>query len=132
MSRDTNLVQDYLHDPLVHDRISLSLASSLVDCGALILQKAVNLQIPIFIAHGQKDSIVDSSGSVELHKRVSSKNKRLAVYSGLCHEIHNRTASRAPKTPARFERMDFRAYSVKPRACGILLGLFVVLKILFA
>ena len=89
LSHDPELVQSYLHDPLVHNRVSLNLAMELVEGGNDILKKAKNLYIPSLFVHGEADPIVSSSGSKELYENISSKDKELIIYPDLYHEIHN-------------------------------------------
>ena len=89
LSHDPELIQSYLQDPLVHDRISLNLAMELAESGKTILQKAKNLHIPSLLIHGEADTIVSSTGSKELYEQLSSEDKELNIYPGLYHEVHN-------------------------------------------
>ncbi len=89
LSRDPELVKAYNADPLVHDEISFELASDLISSGKSAINRASNLKIPLLVIHGEKDSIVSVSGSTDFFERVSSKDKRIMIYPGLYHEVHN-------------------------------------------
>ena len=92
LSHDKQLIEAYLKDPLVHDRISLNLAIGLYDFKKIILSKLSKLKIPVMLIHGGGDPIVKHFGSSTIYKGISSKEKKLMIYSNLYHEIHNELA----------------------------------------
>lgn len=89
LSHDPKVIRAYIEDPLVHKRIRLALALELAENKERLLKKARGLYIPSLIIHGEEDLIVSSSGSKELYEGLPSKDKKLVIYPGLYHEIHN-------------------------------------------
>ncbi|MFB5651818.1 alpha/beta hydrolase [Leptospira wolffii] len=89
ISRDPEVVQAYVSDPLVHGKISLSMGYELFQQGAIANKKAGILRTPILILHGLADGIADPSGSLEFYNHLAYKNKRMKTYKGLYHEIMN-------------------------------------------
>lgn len=93
ISHDKSEVKKYKNDPLVHDKISIRLAVSLVDIGEEALKRARLLKIPCLITHGGSDPIADSASSSEFFHGVSSRDKTLKIYPNLYHEIYNESPS---------------------------------------
>jgi alpha-beta hydrolase superfamily lysophospholipase len=87
ISHDQKVVDDYVNDPLVHDRISVSLYHSAMSAAAFALDKASEIKIPLFLIHGSDDLLTSPEGSREL----ASKNDKiqLRIWEGGYHELHN-------------------------------------------
>ena len=88
LSRDKEVVKDYLNDPLVHNRISLKMIISLQDAAAFALNNASRLKLPLLLMHGSSDQITDPDGS----RQFSESNKNnctLKIWEGLYHEMYN-------------------------------------------
>jgi hypothetical protein len=47
------------------------------------------LSVPLLVLHGTDDRICPLAGSVMVHEAVSSADKTLRRYPGLCHEVFN-------------------------------------------
>jgi acylglycerol lipase len=45
--------------------------------------------VPLLVLHGTDDRICPLAGSVMVHEAVSSADKTLRRYPGLCHEVFN-------------------------------------------
>lgn len=90
ISRDGEVVADYLADPLVSGhKISARLAAEMMVNMELVQSQAAKITIPILLLHGEKDNLTSPEGSVFLHERVGSHEKTLKIYPGLFHEIFN-------------------------------------------
>ena len=88
ISRDKEVVKDYLNDPLIHNRISLKMIISLQDAAAFALKNASKLKLPLLLMHGSSDQITDPEGS----KQFSESNRNsftLKIWEGLYHEMYN-------------------------------------------
>lgn len=87
LSHDRKVVEDYINDPLVHDRISVGLFNSARSAAVLALEKAPGISIPVYLFHGSDDKLISPDGSREL----ASKNSKieLKLWEGGYHELHN-------------------------------------------
>lgn len=88
LSHDPDVVQAYRDDPLVHDRASLSMASSTIRATLWTMEHATEFQAPLLIIHGGDDQVTYPSGSEEFAARASG-NCTLRLWGGLYHEVHN-------------------------------------------
>lgn len=90
ISRDPQVVQDYLDDPLVHNgKATARLTVELFRCMELIERDREKIALPILVMHGSDDAMTSSEGSEVFHGAVSSRDKTLKIYQGLYHEIFN-------------------------------------------
>jgi alpha-beta hydrolase superfamily lysophospholipase len=90
ISRDPNVVADYVADPLVyHGKIQSGLMAAMVRAGSRIDRDSAAISMPLLIMHGGDDALANPDGSRRLHARVSSSDKTLRIYDGLHHEILN-------------------------------------------
>jgi acylglycerol lipase len=91
ISRDRDVVQIYVNDPLVHDKTSLGLAGAGLNAITLCFARAKELKPPLLIMHGTADKITYPEGSKEFAMLVSEVNKdvTLKLWDGLYHELHN-------------------------------------------
>ena len=91
ISRDPEVVQKYINDPLVHDKISAGLGKAMLIGIDLCFKRANEFSLPLLIMHGKDDKLVYPSGSEEFAKLASESNKdvTLKLWDGLYHEIHN-------------------------------------------
>jgi alpha-beta hydrolase superfamily lysophospholipase len=87
ISHDEAVVEDYKSDPLVHDKISLSLFNCAMSAAKYSLEHAAELQIPTLIIHGSDDLINSSAGSREFAEKSGKVQFRL--WEGGYHELHN-------------------------------------------
>lgn len=87
ISHDREVVQRYSSDPLVHDRISVSLFHNAMNAGAYVLLNATQLGIPVLMMHGSSDMICSPEGSREFTS--ASKMAELKIWDGGYHELHN-------------------------------------------
>jgi acylglycerol lipase len=89
ISHDPAVVEKYKADPLVHDKISVSLFHSAMSAGAFALGHAADLKIPLLLMHGSDDQICSPEGSREFASKTNLAE--LKIWEGGYHEIHNET-----------------------------------------
>jgi alpha-beta hydrolase superfamily lysophospholipase len=91
ISRDPEVVQKYINDPLVHDKTSLGMGRAIITAVDLCFARAREFPLPMLIMHGKDDQLVYPSGSEEFARLASEKNRdvTLKLWDGLYHEIHN-------------------------------------------
>ncbi|MBE2222263.1 MAG: alpha/beta hydrolase [Anaerolineae bacterium] len=89
ISRDSEEVQAYLDDSLVHDkgtpRLAIESQNTIVWCQ----EHADNLQIPILIIHGSADRITSPVSSREFFDKITFADKTYIDYEGGYHESLN-------------------------------------------
>lgn len=88
LCRCSKQVDKYLSDPLVHDKISVRLASGLISQGLWAIDNAKLLTNPLLLLHGESDAICLPEGSVQFAKNCGEACT-LKLYPGLYHELHN-------------------------------------------
>ena len=89
LSRDAAVVQAYVADPLVHDRISVRMYNEGAAAAAYALSHAEYLKMPVLLAHGRADRITNCEGTRTFFDHAGSIDRTLKIYDGLYHEIHN-------------------------------------------
>lgn len=90
ISRDPQVVADYMQDPLVNKgKLSARLLKELFANMQFCKEHAEKISLPILILHGGQDAMTAPAGSELLFNKVSSKDKELKIYDDLLHEILN-------------------------------------------
>ena len=90
VSRDPQVVADYLADPLVYSsKMGARLASEMLNNMTRIQENANLISLPMLLLHGGKDSLAAAEGSQFLDGHISSSDKTLTIYPDLFHEIFN-------------------------------------------
>ena len=90
VSRDPQVVADYLADPLVYNgKMGARLAAEMLANMTQIQKKAGQISLPMLLLHGEKDSLAAAEGSKFLDSHISSSDKKLIIYPELFHEIFN-------------------------------------------
>ncbi len=87
ISRDNQIVKAYMNDPLVHDKISLSLIDGAFKAADESLKNAERLKIPVLLLHGSDDQICSPEGSREFASKTGMAE--LKIWEGGFHELHN-------------------------------------------
>ncbi len=87
ISRDKKVVDKYVKDPLVHDKITSSFFVNVHFAGPYILENQSKLNVPIYLLHGKADQLTSFAASEELAK----KNTKITwkPWPNLYHEMHN-------------------------------------------
>ncbi len=88
ISRDPKVVDDYLRDPLVHDRISAALGASMLDAAKFLDTYSGQVHVPLLLLHGSADRLTDWRGTSELAERLEGP-VTFQLWEGGYHELHN-------------------------------------------
>ncbi len=94
LSRVPEVVQRYIKDPLVHNKVSLNLCFSSMDAGVWALANAGTLDIPVLLMHGDSDKITSHQATIEFSEKAKSFTW-LKIWEGLTHELHNEPEKQA-------------------------------------
>jgi alpha-beta hydrolase superfamily lysophospholipase len=87
-SPDPAVVQDMRDDPFIHHgRGTGRMGVELVSAVERVWAHADEIALPILIMHGTADKATNPRGSVELHARVSSPDKTLALIPDAGHDL---------------------------------------------
>jgi alpha-beta hydrolase superfamily lysophospholipase len=89
ISHDVKAVEKYKMDPLVHDKISVSLFDAAMSAAKYSLIHASELNIPTLLLHGSEDLITSPDASREFAGKTAKVE--LKVWNGGYHELHNET-----------------------------------------
>lgn len=87
ISHDPEVVEKYINDPLVHDKISVSLFGDAISAANYSLNNASELKIPALLLHGSDDQITSPDASREFSQK--SVKTELKIWEGGYHELHN-------------------------------------------
>lgn len=89
LSHDEQVVQRYVADPLVHDRLSARLAGFIVEGGPRVLRAAPAWQVPTLLLYAGADRVVDPAGSRAFAQAAPKDVVSARCFDGLYHEIFN-------------------------------------------
>ena len=89
LSRDPEVVRRYLADPLVHRRMTVSLASEILGAVPRTAAGAGRVGVPTLVLHGAEDPICAPQGSRDFAAGLRAKGSALQILPGLRHEILN-------------------------------------------
>lgn len=90
VSKDQNVVQAYLNDPLNKKKITFGLYNQFLIKGInYVKSNLASFVYPTLILHGENDLIVDPNASKILFQSIMSEDKTLKTYPNLYHEIFN-------------------------------------------
>jgi alpha-beta hydrolase superfamily lysophospholipase len=89
ISRDAQVVRNYVADPLVHDRVTPRLARFIVDGGEVVADRAPDWCVPTLLLYAGSDRCVAPAGSAGF--AASAPQARVAAHEfrTLFHEIFN-------------------------------------------
>lgn len=90
ISTDSNEVEKYINDPLIHDKMSAKMFVEIFAATERAMEKASSLKTPLLIMHGMADEITSYKGSEEFANK-SNDLVTLKLWDGMYHEIHNET-----------------------------------------
>ncbi len=88
ISRDVEVVNSYINDPLVHGLGSTRLAYESISCGQEIIKGKNKTSVPFLLIQGTNDLIVPVEANVDFAKRLEG-NVTIKLWDGLYHEPHN-------------------------------------------
>ncbi len=88
ISRRKEVVDAYINDPLVHDKMTLGFGKIMLTVLPWTFEHAHEFSLPLLIMHGTGDKLGYPQGSEEFASYVKQKCM-LKLWDGLYHEIHN-------------------------------------------
>lgn len=88
ISRDKAVVDKYVNDPLVHDKVSVAFFLGIHEAGEWAVTNAAALKVPALIFHGTGDQITSHLASEEFAQKAGDA-ATLKLWEGLYHECHN-------------------------------------------
>lgn len=91
ISHDPVVVEKYLADPLIHEKISARMFFEIYQAGNWAIENTDKLKIPVLVQHGSGDLITSHKASEEFAENAV-KNGKVAEFKeweGLYHELHN-------------------------------------------
>jgi alpha-beta hydrolase superfamily lysophospholipase len=89
ISRDPAVVQRYIADPLVHDRITPRLARFIVDAGRFVRKRAADWRVPTLLLWAGSDRCVAPAGSAAFAAAAPAALLHARAFASLYHEIFN-------------------------------------------
>ena len=90
ISRDPEVVEDYINDPLVFlGKTTARLSVELLKAIMRVNEKASKIIAPFIVLQGSEDQLVNPEGARMLYESANSRDKTLKVYEGLYHEVFN-------------------------------------------
>jgi len=98
LSRSPEVVDAYVNDPLVHDKMTFGFGKIMLSVIPWTFEHAHEFSLPLLIMHGKDDKLGYPRGSEEFAGLVK-QDCTLKLWDGLYHEIHNE--------PEQGEVLDF-------------------------
>ncbi len=90
VSRDPEVVREYVEDPLVHHRrLPARTVAELAASIARFEERVAELRMPLLVMLGTGDQLVPPAAGRMVHAGAGSGDKELFIYEGLYHEILN-------------------------------------------
>ena len=88
ISHDKKVVDKYCSDPLVHDKVSVTLGLDLMDWGEALSAYDGEYPVPLFVAQGTEDKLVDPVAAEKFAVNLKG-NVTYKRFEGGYHELHN-------------------------------------------
>ena len=89
LSHDPAVVERYMKDPLVHDRISARLALFIAQAGAATIACAPSWTLPTLLMYAGEDKLVSPAGSRAFAEAAPPAVVSSTCFDALYHEIFN-------------------------------------------
>jgi len=89
ISRDKEVVKQYLADPLVHDKVTPRFYVEMMNTIDECINRCGEIMHPLLLFHGTADALVLDEASKIVYQKASSKDKTLKLFEGLYHETMN-------------------------------------------
>lgn len=89
ISRDPQVVRNYVDDTRVHNRITPLLARFIVDAGRQVIARAPQWRLPTLLLWAGADRCVSPRGSAAFAAAAPSGIVQTRCFNGLAHEIFN-------------------------------------------
>ncbi len=88
ISHDRSVVEKYQSDPLVHDKVSVTLGLDLMDWGDALSAYDKAYPVPLFVVQGTEDRLVDPVAAEKFATNLKG-NVTYKRFEGGYHELHN-------------------------------------------
>jgi alpha-beta hydrolase superfamily lysophospholipase len=89
VSHDEAVVQAYVADPLVHDKVTAKLVRFIVDGGLHVRERAAQWAVPTLLMWAGDDRLVAPAGSAEFAERAPKEVAHCHRFAHMFHEIFN-------------------------------------------
>lgn len=89
LSRDPQVAQAYMNDPLVHWQRSARWGTESLKTIQWIKAHAGDVRLPVLFLHGEADPLVSVAGAQRFFEQITYPDKTLRIYPGSLHECHN-------------------------------------------
>lgn len=89
ISTDESVQRAYASDPQIPQTASLRLIVEFAAACEDAREAAATITLPSLVVHGEEDAIAPVEGSRALFGLLASSDKKLQLYPGLRHEVHN-------------------------------------------
>ena len=91
ISHDQEVINNYIKDPLVHEKISARMFFEVYKAGNWVLEHPGLISIPVLLQHGNADKITSYKASIEFAEKAQKLNKDITYkeWEGMYHELHN-------------------------------------------
>ena len=90
VSSDPKVVEAYIKDPLVHDKLTSATGMGLLETANFLKNYKGKMQVPTLLMHGNKDKITGHGGSKNFANTLTG-DLTYKEWEGAFHEIHNET-----------------------------------------
>ena len=88
ISKNLQVIKDYINDPLNHNKVSIQLALDIVSSGIYALENSQDITVPMLVFHGKNDVLTSYSASKKLVENAGP-NIKFIGFNDAYHEIHN-------------------------------------------
>ena len=88
LTRNETIRDEFIADPLTHDRVSSRLVIDLLTSGEWAVENASKLDSPTLVIHGDADRITCSQASRDFGQRAGGRCD-VKIFPGLYHEPHH-------------------------------------------
>ena len=90
ISKDPEVVEDYINDPLVFQgKTTARLSVELLKAIMRVNDEVSKIDAPFIVLQGSDDLLVNPDGARMLYEGAKSQDKTLKFYDGLYHEVFN-------------------------------------------
>ena len=90
VSRDPEVVQAYVNDPLVYTgKVPARTGAEIIAAQQRAMAGASTITLPVLMVHGSGDRLAPLSGAQAFYEALGSTDKTLKVYDELFHEVCN-------------------------------------------
>lgn len=96
ISHDEAVVEDYINDPLVENKITTRLGAEMMGALPKMIPAASKLQIPTMMQIGSEDEAFHPNSWQALFDAIDVRDKAFNLYDGYRHEVYNEVKKEVP------------------------------------